>query len=72
MNSECFLGNISRKCEGKRTIKRERIILKWILMLKTWCDDTDWIHLAQNRSGSKSLCIPWYFDSVFLIILYRT
>ena len=33
-------------------------------MLKTWCDDTDWIHLAQNSSGSKSLCVPWFFDSV--------
>jgi hypothetical protein len=72
IDSEYFLGNISRKCEGKRTLKREWMILKCILMLKTWCDDTDWIHLSQNRSGSRSLCIPWYFDRVFLIILYPT
>lgn len=38
-------------------------------MLKIWRDDTDWFLLAQNRSGSESLFIPWYFDSAFLIIL---
>jgi len=28
-------------------------------MFKTWCDDTDWIHLAQNRSGNENIFIPW-------------